>query len=115
MFIDLNFFSGERCGPWASCCGSYAPWNLKNIGKSTNNLSFLCQFFRNEITASDAGPDIIRSHLLKNMDHMGKATGAKPTLGRNYMILSIKSHVGKAILFFVQVVLNRLNQIYIHV
>ena len=25
--------------------------------------SFLCQFFINEITASDAGPDIIRSHL----------------------------------------------------
>ena len=45
-------------------CGSYAPWNLENIRKSTNNLSFLCQFFINEITASDAGPDIIRSHLL---------------------------------------------------
>ena len=43
--------------------GSYAPWNLENIRKSTNNLSFLCQFFINEITASDAGPDIIRSHL----------------------------------------------------
>ena len=35
------------------------------IHKSTNNLSFLCQFFVNEITASDAGPDIIRSHLLR--------------------------------------------------
>ena len=46
-------------------CGSYAPWNLENILKSTNNLSFLCQFFINEITASDAGPDIIRSHLFK--------------------------------------------------
>ena len=45
-------------------CGSYAPWNLENIRKSTNNLSFLCQFFINEITASEAGPDIIRSHLL---------------------------------------------------
>ena len=44
-------------------CGSYAPWNLENIRKSTNNLSFLCQFFINEITTSDAGPDIIRSHL----------------------------------------------------
>ena len=44
-------------------CGSYAPWNLENIRKLTNNLSFLCQFFINEITASDAGPDIIRSHL----------------------------------------------------
>ena len=43
--------------------GSYAPWNLENICKSTNDLSFLCQFFINEITASDAGPDIIRSHL----------------------------------------------------
>ena len=43
--------------------GSYAPWNLENICKSTNNLSFLCQFFINEITASDVGPDIIRSHL----------------------------------------------------
>ena len=42
---------------------SYAPWNLENIRKSTNNLSFLHQFFINEITASDAGPDIIRSHL----------------------------------------------------
>ena len=36
-----------------------APWNLENIRKSTNNLSFLCKFFINEITASDAGPDII--------------------------------------------------------
>ena len=36
----------------------------ENIRKSTNNLSFLCQFFINEITASDAGPDIIRSRLL---------------------------------------------------
>ena len=44
-------------------CGSYAPWNLENIRKSTSNLSFLCQFFINEITASDAGPDIIRAHL----------------------------------------------------
>ena len=44
-------------------CGSYAPWNLENIRKSTNNVSFLCQFFINEIIASDAGPDIIRSHL----------------------------------------------------
>ena len=43
--------------------GIYVPWNLENIRKSTNNLSFLCQFFINEITASDAGPDIIRSHL----------------------------------------------------
>ena len=41
----------------------YAPWNLENIRKSTNNLSFLCPFFINEITVSDAGPDIIRSHL----------------------------------------------------
>ena len=38
-------------------------WNLENIRKSTNNLSFLCQFFINEISASDAGPDIIRSQL----------------------------------------------------
>ena len=45
-------------------CGSYAPWNLENIRKSTNNLSFYVIFFINEITASDAGPDIIRSHLL---------------------------------------------------
>ena len=44
-------------------CGSYAPWNVENIRKSSNNLSFLCQLFINEITASDAGPDIIRSHL----------------------------------------------------
>ena len=40
-----------------------SPWNIENIRESTNNLSFLCQFFINEITASDAGPDIIRSHL----------------------------------------------------
>ena len=48
---------------WNLVCRSYASWNLENIRKSTNNLSFLCQFFINEITASDAGPDIIRSHL----------------------------------------------------
>ena len=45
---------------WELC-----PWNLENIRKSTNNISFLCHFYINEITASDAGPDIIRSHLLK--------------------------------------------------
>ena len=33
------------------------------VNQLTINLSFLCQFFLNEITASDAGPDIIRSHL----------------------------------------------------
>ena len=44
---------------WALC-----PLNFENIRKSTNNLSFLWQFFINKITASDAGPDIIRSHLL---------------------------------------------------
>ena len=43
-------------------------WNLENICKSTNNLSFLCQFFINEITVSDAGPDIIRSHLFFSVD-----------------------------------------------
>ena len=48
----------------ASFLWELAPWNLENIHKSTNNLSFLCQFFINEITTSDAGPDIIRSHLL---------------------------------------------------
>ena len=42
-------------------CGSYAPWNLENI----RILVFLCRFFINEITASDAGPDIIRSHLFR--------------------------------------------------
>ena len=47
-------------------CGSYAPWNLENIRKSTNNQSFLCNFFINEITASDSGPDIIRSHLFQD-------------------------------------------------
>ena len=57
MHIGRKFWSPHFCG-------SYAPWNLENICKSTNNLSFLCQFFINEITASDAGPDIIRSHLL---------------------------------------------------
>ena len=58
MHIGRKFWSPHFCG-------SYAPWNLQNIRKSTNNLSFLCQFFINEITASDAGPDIIRSHLLQ--------------------------------------------------
>ena len=57
MHIGRTFLSSHFCG-------SYAPWNLENIRKSTNNISFLCQFFINEITASDAGPDIIRSHLL---------------------------------------------------
>ena len=56
MHIGWKFWSPHFCG-------SYAPWNLENIRKSTDNLSFLCQFFINEITASDAGPDIIRSHL----------------------------------------------------
>ena len=45
---------------------------------------------------------------------MGKATGAKLALGPNYMIPYIKSHVGK-LYYFVQVVLNGLNRIYIHV
>ena len=58
MHIGRKFWSPHFCG-------SYAPWNLENIRKSTNNLTFLCQFFINEITASDAGPDIIRSHLFK--------------------------------------------------
>ena len=56
MHIGRKFWSPHFC--W-----SYVPWNLENIRKSTNNLSFLCQFFINEITASDAGPDIIRSQL----------------------------------------------------
>ena len=56
MHIGRKFWSPHFCG-------SYAPWNLENIRKSTNNLKFLCQIFINEITASDAGPDIIRSHL----------------------------------------------------
>ena len=59
MHIGRKFWSPHFCG-------SYVPWNLENILKSTNNLSFLCQFFINEITASDAGPDIIRSHLFLN-------------------------------------------------
>ena len=62
MHIGRKFWSPHFCG-------SYAPWNLEIIRKSTNNLSFLCQFFINEITASDAGPDIIRSHLLKPSLH----------------------------------------------
>ena len=57
MHIGRKFWSPHFCG-------SYAPWNLENNCKSTNNVGFLCQFFINEITASDAGPDIIRSHLL---------------------------------------------------
>ena len=51
-----------------------SPWNLENICKSTNNLSFLCQFFINEITASDAGPDIIRSHLFINSNPLNPWT-----------------------------------------
>ena len=53
MHICRIFWSRHFC----------APWNLENIRKSTNNLIFLCQLFINEITASDAGPVIIRSHL----------------------------------------------------
>ena len=58
MHIGRKFWSPHFCR-------SYAPWNLENIRKSTNNLRFLCQFFINEITASDAGLDIIRSHLFQ--------------------------------------------------
>ena len=35
------------------------------------NRSFPCQFFINEITASDAGPDIIRFHLFIWLLHYG--------------------------------------------
>ena len=70
MYVDRTSYGVMHIGRkfWSPhFCGSYAPWNLENIRKSTNNLSFLCQFFINEITASDAcaGPDIIRSHLLQ--------------------------------------------------
>ena len=65
MHVGRKFWSPHFC--W-----SYAPWNLENIRKSTNNLvSFLCQFFINEITASDAGPDIIRSHLFQRRGRDG--------------------------------------------
>ena len=40
MHIGRKFWSPHFCG-------SYAPWNLEKICKSTNNLSFLCQFFIN--------------------------------------------------------------------
>ena len=40
MHIGRKFWSPHFCG-------SYVPWNLENIRKSTNNLSFLCQFFIN--------------------------------------------------------------------
>ena len=60
-------------------CGSYAPWNLENIRKSTNNLSFLCQFFINEITASDAGPNIIRCHLFKPVNQNVNLSALKHT------------------------------------
>ena len=65
-YVDRNSYVVMHIGRkfWSPhFCGSYAPWKLENIRKSTNNLSFLCQFSINEITASDAGPDIIRSHL----------------------------------------------------
>ena len=69
-YVDRTLYGVMHIGRkfWSPYfCGSYAPWNLENICKSTNNLSFWCQFFINEITASDAGPDIIRSHLfMKN-------------------------------------------------
>ena len=61
-----------------------APWNLENIRKSTNNLSFLCQFFINEITASDAGPDIIRSHLFINEI---TASDAGPDIIRSHLYI----------------------------
>ena len=63
-------------------CGSYAPWNLENIRKSTNNLSFLCQFFIKEINASDAGPDIIRSHLFICWSRNMYSRYAASSLGR---------------------------------
>ena len=59
-YVDRTSYGVMHISP--HFCGSYAPWNLENIRKSTS-LNFLCQFFINEITASDAGPDIIRSHL----------------------------------------------------
>ena len=62
-YVDRTSYGVRHIGRkfWSPhFCGSYAPWSLENIFKSTNNLSFLCQFFINEITASDAGPDIIR-------------------------------------------------------
>ena len=52
-------------------------WNLENIRKSTSNLCFLCQFFINEITTSDAGPDIIRSHLLQEDVNLAKARNVR--------------------------------------
>ena len=67
-YVDRTSYCVMHIGRKFWCphfCGSYAPWNLENIRKSTNNLSFLCQCFINEITASDAGPDIIRFHLFK--------------------------------------------------
>ena len=69
-FVDRTSYGVMRIGRkfWSPhFCGSYAPWNLENIRKSTNNPRFLCQFFINEITASDTGPDIIRSHLFQNI------------------------------------------------
>ena len=72
MHIGRKFWSPHFCG-------SYAPWNLENIRNSTNNLSFLCQFFINEITANDAGPDICRSHLLITSNDLKATTFCFPT------------------------------------
>ena len=39
------------------------PLGTQRIFVNQLTVSFLCNFFINEITASDAGPEIIRSHL----------------------------------------------------
>jgi hypothetical protein len=33
-------YSGERCGPWASCSQSYDPWTWKNITNSQFSALF---------------------------------------------------------------------------
>ena len=68
-YVDRTSYGVMHIGRkfWShNFCLSYVPWNLENIRKSTNNLSFLCQILINEITASNAGPDFIRSHLFIN-------------------------------------------------
>ena len=101
MHIGRKFWSPHFCR-------SYAPWNLENIRKSSKNRSFLCQFFINEITASDAGQDIIRSHLF-NFDLLyfkfkqiwGLGVGRKKIMARkmkSFYLRGLKWEITKRIL-----------------
>ena len=65
-YVDITSYCVMHIGRkfWSPhFCGSYASWNLENIRKSTNKV-FYVNFFYKWKTASKAGPDIIRSHLV---------------------------------------------------